>query len=370
MKKATIICLCFIAVSFNPLLTVYAQDINHTFFPEHILPDTTLAVWVFPHLTTSLPTFIQNSPDADLYEPKESAIALLLSLLEQQFQRNFNLPFSALAPIFEGTVAVALLDLLPPEQPDKIWPIPNFVFLADIHGASDTLKTILENHLVPIVESKAPGVALKSESINGITSHTLSNGKTQFSYALTEHLFVLGRSPESIQQLMLHAPNAPVSPSDQTLFHAETYQASRERIFQQEHDSRLYADIQGIWRKYRPFIQQRCFSSQSPGNQLLFQLLDLYELITISWQFSYTDNGGREKLFWAVSSSNEPVDQSFSLLSGFSELGNGILTSDRILSGKTLYYGVSRIDVFAHMALSQHAGGDIPVPSTTGTIPS
>ena len=269
----------------------------------------------------------------------------LLSSFQQQFQRHFHLPFSSLAPIFTGTVAVALLDLLPPEQPNHAWPAPNFVLLADIHGASDALKNILEHHVIPMVQSQVPGVELRRESANGITSYTLSNGKIQFAYALTEHLFVLARSSESIQRLILRTSNTPISSSSQrSLFRTETYQTSYRQIFQQHHDGRLYVNIQRIWRTLRPFIQQRCFSSQTPENQLLFQLLDLYRLTTLSWQFLYTDTGGREKFFWTVPFPHKPIDRSFSLLAGFSDIGNGFLTSDQIVSAKTLYYGASRID--------------------------
>ncbi|PIE31672.1 hypothetical protein CSA56_17625 [candidate division KSB3 bacterium] len=345
MKKMTIMHLCFLVVYGCSCLTAYGQHDTHTLFPERLLPDTTMAVWVSPHFAPAL----QHAAEAVPVDYEASAVSELLASFDQLFQRNFTLSLSDLASVCSKTVAVALLDLRPPDRPEQFWPIPEFVLLVDIQGVSDTLTTILETHIIPSLQSQVPGIEVRRNVTHGITSYTFSHGKTQYTCLLTERLLALGGSPESVEQLISRLPDAFAASSDQSehlsLFHSETYRIPREKIFRHEHDSRLYVDVQSIWRTLRPFIRQRCFSSQHPENQFLFQLLELYELTTFSWQVSFTETGGRERFFWTVASQEEPLEQSFSLLSGFLGRGNGILTSDLIVPGKVLFYEASRVDV-------------------------
>ena len=328
--------------------TIHAQHSAEKFIPEQLLPDTTLAVCVLPNVETTQGKFIRSYIYQTLLANASPEIRQLFSALEQQVQHHFGIPLSTLISFFHQSIALALIDVLPPKNSDGAWPSPEVVLIADVNGSSGTLKNLLETSFVPIIQSQEPTVEFGIESFQGINCYVLSNGQFQLSYAFVGSAFVLSQSLEPLKKIIdlwTNERKTPSEPALSTLFDTALYRWTRDMAQQHDHEVRFYADVQRIWRKMLPFIRQRCIQSQSPEYHIFFELLDQYDLNAVSGIFSLQQWGGYEQLFWEIAAQNEPTEKTFGLLSTLADTGNGLLTSAQIVPATILYYGASRIDL-------------------------
>jgi hypothetical protein len=312
--------------------SVNAQPSETSVIPERVLPETTLAVWVFPNLQETVEAFKQTL----LFERfrSESIVGLIqqnLTLFAEQFQQNAGFTFADLWSIFHRSITVALLDLS--ENVHMPQPYPEFVLIADVTGALESLKNLLETKIIPRIQTKEPTVEFFVESFAGVNLYVLANKQFQLYYAFLENKFIVAFKLETIQKLITVA----MSETTGNLSRAAAYRSVISYLPEKRHEARLYVDIQHVWQKLRPYLHRICSRQDIPENPIILDLIDHYPLQNLFWTFSYQDKGGYERLF--LKSQNPDFGKRPS------DVGNGVLTSDQLVPANVLYYGAARINL-------------------------
>lgn len=349
------LCICWLPIS------LHAQNFQASFIPEQFLPENTLAICVLPDPPATLQRFKQTL----LYEawlagataqpveiPADTSGIKTAPLFENVLQKFPALMqgklFSDIRPLFDKSVAVALVDIMPGEDAGASLFSPELVFIADVSDSAEMVKNVLETKIIKAIQSKEPDVEFMVESFAGIDSYVLSNDQFHIQYAFIDHAFILALSGETLHKIIAvsqAARNRTAEDAASTLFNAASYRAVFDTAIQGDHESRIYVNVQRLWRTLRPLIYQQCADSQSVRNRILLELLDHYQLTTLAWTFSLKDGGGYERLFYKIDSQEDPQNSrsaSPRLLPVLAEAGNGAFSSDEIIPANILYYWAIR----------------------------
>ncbi len=339
--------------------------------PEQFLPESTLAVCMLPDPLALVQKFGQlpfyenlltdlggQSPEISANTSGTHTPSALENLLRkfptlmQQFQQNTEPLFSAIRPIFDKSIAIALVDIVTTEDSGTFRFSPEFVFLADVSGSAGRVKNALEMDVIKTLQSKDPSVEFVIESFAGVDSYLLSNDQFQVYYTFIGNTFLLTLKGETLRKVISvsHSPRNRRETQDiaASLFHAASYRTVVDTVIQGDHEIRIYVDVRKLWHTLRPLIAQRYPGSQSVRNHILLELLDHYQLAALAWTFSLKDGGGYERLFYnAVPEDSRENSHGFSFggLSELTRVGNGRFFSDLIIPANILYYSAIRGDL-------------------------
>lgn len=369
MKKYLVCSFC-LYICWLPI-NLHAQYPEAKFIPEQFLPENTLAVCVVPDLPVLLQKFRQtlfyevfltgfeqsledsgNTSQADASSEGENLLREF-PILIQQFQQNAGLPFSDLRPLFDRSIAVALMDIAPAENSEKSLLSSELVFLADIGDSDEIMKNILETKVIKAIQTNNPGVEFVVESFAGIDSYVVSNDQFQIYYTFIDNAFILTLNSKTLREVII-ASQAARNPqvtqkAASTLFHAASYRAVFDILVQDDHELRVYANIRRLWHRLRPLVYQWCGDSQTVKNRILMELLEHEHLTALGWMFSLKDDGGYERLFLSAITPEGDFKRSRSISSGLlpvlSGVDNGAFSSDRIVPADILYYCATRQDL-------------------------
>jgi hypothetical protein len=326
--------------------SVSAQPSEKVFIPEQFLPETTLAVCVFPNLQETVETFKQTllseilnpkpdptpspSPLTFREERKISAPPIFETIQQDfrsfadEFQRNAGFSLSDVWSIFHRSIAIALIDISEDLTTNR--PYPEFACIADVTGTVDILKNLLETVVIPSIQTKEPTVEFFVESFAGINIYVLANKQFQVYYTFLDNIFVLALRQDTIQKViavskpMLSGIEEPMradveeSPLSSiagyaisTLYSALAYRSVAKSMPEDQHEARIYVDIRNVWFKLRPYIRRICSHKYDLENTIVLDVLDQYNLQNLFWTFSYKDKGGYERLF--LRTKNQVLDE-------------------------------------------------------------